>query len=290
MKLNFIGMRRAALVAGSVVILGLAAGCGGSGSQGPSITVGAARSYEVAGFAPSQSVRPGVPVTVTFKILQPSGEPLTEYRRGTGPHTGIHLIVVRRDLSVLIHRHPRIQADGTVRQQLVFPSSGPYKVVIDAYPKQAGPSPSFQLFKTIRVQGKYRPQPLPAYFGSDSARGYTFSLNRAPGVRALQATLLNFTVTGPDGKPAKFRPLYGALAHAIFFRAGTLDYFHTHVCAPGASGCSSALGGAKVTGVSATPGKLDVGVLLPIGGTWRLFLQCRVGGQVITAPFTLRVR
>jgi hypothetical protein len=62
------------------------------------------------------------------------------------------------------------------------------------------------------------------------------------------------------------------------------------VCAPGAAGCTSILGSAKVTGSSATPGKLDVGVLVPVAGTWRLFLQCKVDGRVLTAPFTLTVR
>ena len=101
---------------------------------------------------------------------------------------------------------------------------------------------------------------------------------------------MTITVTDPHGKPAKFTPWYGALAHAIFFRAGSLDYFHTHVCAPGASGCASVLGGAKVTGTSATPGRLKVGVLLPVAGTWRLFLQSKLDGKVVTAPFTLTVR
>ncbi len=45
-----------------------------------------------------------------------------------------------------------------------------------------------------------------------------------------------------------------------------------------------------MTGSSATPGKLDVGVLEPVAGTWRLFLQCKVDGHVLTAPFTLTVR
>jgi hypothetical protein len=62
------------------------------------------------------------------------------------------------------------------------------------------------------------------------------------------------------------------------------------VCAPGASGCTSILGGASVTGSSATPGHLKVGVLVPVPGTWRLFLQFRADGRVMTAPFTLRVR
>ena len=98
------------------------------------------------------------------------------------------------------------------------------------------------------------------------------------------------TVTSPTGKPPSFTPWYGALAHAIFFRQGTLDYFHTHVCAPGASGCTSVLGGSKVTGSSSTPGKLTVGVLVPVAGTWRLFLQTQVNGHILTAPFTLEVK
>ncbi len=32
-----------------------------------------------------------------------------------------------------------------------------------------------------------------------------------------------------------------------------------------------------------------VGVLVPVAGAWRLFLQTRVDGHVLTAPFTLRV-
>jgi hypothetical protein len=35
---------------------------------------------------------------------------------------------------------------------------------------------------------------------------------------------------------------------------------------------------------------LRVGVLVPLAGTWRLFLQCKVNGRVLTAPFTLDVR
>ena len=97
------------------------------------------------------------------------------------------------------------------------------------------------------------------------------------------------TSTGPGGTPPTFTPWFGALAHAIFFRKGSLDYFHTHVCAPGVSGCTSVLGPAKVTGTSTTPGKLKVGVLVPASGTWRLFLQCKIDGKVLTVPFTLKV-
>ena len=83
----------------------------------------------------------------------------------------------------------------------------------------------------------------------------------------------------PERAAGEFTPWYGALAHAIFFRKGSLDYFHTHVCSAGAVGCTSALGATKVTGSSTTPGRLTVGVLVPVAGTWRLFLQCQVNGH-----------
>ena len=77
--------------------------------------------------------------------------------------------------------------------------------------------------------------------------GYHVVLHGKPRLRAIQPAFLDFTVTSPSGKPAQFQTWFGALAHAIFFRTGTLDYFHTHVCAPGATGCSSVFGAARVT-------------------------------------------
>jgi hypothetical protein len=272
----------------AIAVVGLLAGCGG-GSSTPSITVGAAHVYRLQGFTPAQPAAAGKPTHVSFTILQPDGKPLTQFKRGAGPHTGVHLIIVRRDLAVMVHRHPPVGPDGRISDTITFPEPGPYRVVIDVYPKTAGPVPNFQLFTTLRVGGAYVPRALPAFRAADIVDGYRFTLHGTPHMRAIVPAFLDFSVTTPSGAPAHFTTWYGALAHAIFFRRGTLDYFHTHVCAPGATGCSSILGAARVTGTSATPGRLKVGVLVPIGGTWRLFLQCRVGGRILTAPFTLRV-
>ena len=197
------------------------------------------------------------------------------------------MIYIRNDLGAIVHHHPQIAANGSFTDTVFFPSGGPYRVVIDVYPQQSTPQPNFQLFTRVHVKGAYSPQPLPPPALSAEVDGYRFSLHGPPRLRAIQAAFLSFTVTRPNGAPAHFTPWFGALAHAIFFRKGSLDYFHTHVCAPGASGCTSSLGGAKVTGTSSTPGKLSVGVLVPVAGTWRLFLQCLVDGHVLTAPFTL---
>src|SRR5262249_45036427 len=150
----------------------------------------------------------------------------------------------------IVHRHPPVGADGKLTQQVVLPRPGKYRVVVDAYPQG---QPNFQLFRNIDVSGKAKPEPLPPFRATQVADGITFRLHGKPRLRAIQADFLDFTVTGPDGKPVHFTPWYGALAHAIFFRKGSLDYFHTHVCAPGASGCTSSLGGASVAGSSTTP-------------------------------------
>jgi hypothetical protein len=266
----------------------LAAGC--SSSSRPTVgPIGAARTYSLSNFRPLHLARPG-PARLTFSIEQPSGGALVDYKRGAGPHTGIHLIVVRRDLGVIIHRHPPVAPNGRVSETVDFPSSGPYRVLVDAFPGAKGAPRNFQLHTNVRVGGAYKPRPLPPFGATQRVNGYTISLKAPRQLRAIQAATLTAKVNDPSGKPVVFHPWFGALAHAIFFRQGSLDYFHTHVCGPATPGCTSVFGGAKVTGRPAGPGQLNVGVLLPIAGTWRLFLQFRDRGRILTAPFTLQVR
>ena len=266
------------------------AACGG-GSSGGLPPIQAARVYSISDFKPAGMVSARRPVAVSFVIRQPDGTPLTAFKTGPGPHTGVHLIFVRRDLAYIVHHHPslaHLTANGVIHDTVTFPAPGPYRLVLDVFPA-GGTQPNFQLFGKVTAAGSYRPEPLPPPATSVEVGGYHFSLSGASHLTAIQAQLVIVHVSGPGGKPATFTPWYGALAHAIFFRRGTLDYFHTHVCAPGVTGCTSILGPVKVTGTSTTPGKLTVGVLVPASGTWRLFLQCRLGGSILTAPFTLRV-
>ena len=277
--------RGRALIACAAVLA--AAGCSSSGPKVP--TIHAARQFELAGFTPLRVPHAG-PTRLSFAIRQPSGAPLTSYRRGAGPHTGIHLIVVRDDLGVIVHRHPPVASSGRVVETLDFPTPGPYRVLVDAYPALAGAPRNFQLHEDVRVAGSYRPRALPTFSPVVTEDGYRVALHGPKRIHPVEATTLTASVTDPGGRPVRFKPWFGALAHAIFFRAGSLDYFHTHVCGPATPGCTSVLGGATVIGRPAGPGQLHVGVLLPVAGTWRLFLQFRDRGRVVTAPFTLRVQ
>ena len=278
------------------------AGCGSSSSGNQTPTIQKALVTQISDLKPAGPVAAGKPVTVSFKILTPSGSgsqlvTMTKFRKGPGPHTGIHLIIVRKDLSVIIHRHPPMGPDGTFTQQIVFPKPGPYRMVVDVYPALTGGTPgvaqtNFQLFGSFDVAGTYVPQGLPGPNRSATVDGYRFEIVKTvPSVlKEISPALVYMTVTEPNGKPMTFRPWFGALAHAIFFHEGRFEYFHTHVCSPGAGGCTSLLAGSRVTGSSATPGHVTVGVLLPDSGTWRLFLQLQAPtGQILTAPFVLKV-
>jgi hypothetical protein len=279
-----------ALIAGLSAIALTACGSGSGGTVSVP-QVAPARVFALAGFEPSAPVAPHHPLTVSFTVQLPSGKPLTQYRTGSGPHTGVHLIIVRNDLAYIIHEHPPIGPNGLLRQTVTFPAPGPYRVLVDVYPKLAGVLPNFQLVQSIRVNGAYHPQPLPAFKPDLVIDGYHFAMQGHPSLHAIQAAFMHVDVTDSAGRPVSFTPWFGALAHAIFFRQGSLDYFHTHICAPNAPNCGTLPGvrASAVTGSSSAPGKLTIGVLLAAPGTWRLFLQMKLGGRIVTAPFTLKV-
>jgi hypothetical protein len=245
---------------------------------------------KVIGFSTGGTVEAGKPANVSFTIQQADGSPLTKFRSGPGPHTGVHLIYVRDDLSTIIHQHPPIAPDGRITTDVAFPAAGRYRVLVDVYPAAAGPLPNFQLFENVVAKGAARSQRIPPFRRVDVVDGYRVAVTRPPSLHALQAGFLDVAVTTPAGKPARFTPWFGAVAHAIFFRAGSLAYFHTHVCGRTTPACAGAFGTTRISGTSTRPGRLHVGVLLPQAGTWRLFLQFKAGGRVVTAPFTLNVR
>jgi hypothetical protein len=278
-------VKRAALVLPLVAVL---AGCSG-GSSTPTITVGPANVYKLIDRSPAGAVEPGKPAAVGFTVQQPSGQALTQYKTGPGPHTGVHVIIVADDLSTIIHRHPPVQPDGHVQERVVFPSPGTYTVLADIYPR-TGRLPNFQLRYKIHVNGTEHPQPLPPFQAAQIVDGYHVDLHGKPNLRVARPAILKVTVTAPDGKPAPFDVWYGALAHAVFFQKGTLAYFHTHVCGPNTPACTSILGQPTLKASSTKPGVLHAGILLPGSGTWELFLQFKSNGTIVTVPYTLRVR
>ncbi|HEY3944491.1 MAG TPA: hypothetical protein VGL78_04625 [Solirubrobacteraceae bacterium] len=282
--------RATAILAASLIGAVALSACGGSSHATVSAPhVAPASTYRLSNFTPAQPVIPGHPTTISFTIQQPSGKPLTDYRKCCEPHEGVDLIIVRSDDSHIQYDDSDISAGGHVSQPVVFPTPGRYRIVVDAYPAHSAPGApiNFQLFTWVTVKGHPQAQKLPPSRPVDVVDGYRFQIHGHHRLKAIEATFLNIKVTDASGRNAAFGIWRGALAHAIFIRYPSLDYFHTHVCSPGARYCTSVLGAARVTGTSSKPGQLKVGVLLPAPGTWRLFLLTYIHGRHIVAPFTL---
>jgi hypothetical protein len=277
------------VLAAAAVVL---AGCG-SGSKGGLATpaVAPARVFALTGFQPSAPIRSGRKTLITFTIRAPSGKTLTAFKKCCEPHSGVDLIIVRKDDSGVQYLDADIEPNGRISEPVVFPAPGRYRIVVDVYPKQTGPSApfNFQLFTWVTVRGNYQAKPVPPFHPTEVVDGYQFQVEGHPRLKAIDPAFLTIDVRNPQGGKAVFPTWRGALAHAIFFRAGSLDYFHTHVCSPGARYCFSALGAKRVTGSSAAAGRLKVGVLLPVAGRWRMFLLTHMQGHVVTAPITLDV-
>ena len=148
----------------AAVLAAVAAGCGSSSGTSVSVPqVAPARVFTLGNFAPTAKIVAGHPTTMAFSVKLPNGKILHSYKTGPGPHTGVHLIIVRKDLAYIIHQHPPIPASGIMHQRVTFPAPGPYRVLVDVYPDIPGGQPNFQLFRNIRVAGAYHPQKLPPF-------------------------------------------------------------------------------------------------------------------------------
>ena len=167
----------------------------------------------------------------------PTGSRSRQFKHGAGPHTGVHLIYIRRDLGAIVHHHPPIARRRDLQRRRHLPGRRPVprrrRRLSRSSRRRSRTSSSS---RSVRVPGAYTPQPLPPLRPTQTVDGYRFALARTRRICARSRPgFLSFTVTAPTARPRTFTPWYGALAHAIFFRTGSLDYFHTHVCAPGAS-------------------------------------------------------
>jgi len=287
-----VSVTRLAVAVLAPTVVGVLAGCGSGPNASIGVKVAPARTYALVGFEPSRPVVAGRPVKLSFAIRTPSGKTLTAFKKCCEPHAGVDLIIVRSDDSHLQYDDSDIAASGQISQPVTFPAPGRYRIIVDVYPKQMSPdSPfNFQLLTWVRVRGSARPQPVPPFNGTQTVDGYRFTIQGKPHLKAIAANFLEIKVLDPAGRKAAFTGWRGALAHAIFIHAGSLDYSHTHVCSPGAVYCFSALGNTRVTGSSTSPGALKVGVLLPEPGTWRMFLLTFMHQQVLTVPYTLTVQ
>jgi hypothetical protein len=200
---------------------------------------------------------------MAFRIEDAAGAPVTRF--AVVHDKLLHLIVARRDLTGFQHLHPTMNADGTWTTPLRLSAAGSYRLFAD-FSHDETPT---TLASDLRVSGTADLEPLPAPAATaTSDGGYDVRLDSGA-ARAGQEAELRFTVT-KDGRPVRTEPYLGAGGHLVALREGDLAFLHVH---PNEDDSS--------IGFEAT---------FPTTGSYRLFLQFKVGGEVQTVAFTQEVK
>jgi hypothetical protein len=201
----------------------------------------------------------GEPFALAFRVVDRGGRTVRAF---DVEHTKrMHVVLVRRDLTGFQHLHPTQRSDGTWTVPAAVRDPGAYRVFADF----AVGGRAHTLAGDLAVDGAVRSRPLPAPAGAVTVDGMRVRL--AGGVaRAGAETDLRFSVRRA-GRPVAVEPYLGARGHLVALRSGDLAFLHVH---PDAR-------------------RLRFMATLPTAGSYRLYLQFKIGGRVHTAAFTREV-
>lgn len=196
-----------------------------------------------------------------LEVLDPEGAPVVDAE--VVHEQRLHLIIVSRDLVGFHHVHPVVDADGT--WSVTVPDLGPgsYRAIADLTPEGG---PALALAADLTVPGPLGPVAVPAPSATAPAGDVEVALDGTPRVGESD---LSFTVTR-GGEPVVVDPYLGARGHLVALRTSDLAYSHVHPH-------------------EGTEGPIAFAATFPSPGTYRLFLDLQVDGEVRTAAFTVEV-
>jgi len=213
---------------------------------------------------------PAGTASLAFRVLGPDGAPVFDY--DVEHVEDLHLVAVRRDLSVYQRVHAALGPDGTWRAPLEL-TPGSWRVIADFTPSAL--SLNVTLGSDLSVPGELVPQPLPEPAAVAQVDGFTVALTGE--LAAGRESELTLSVSR-DGRPVTdLQPYLGSYGHLVALRMGDLAYLHPSPAEP-------------AEGSTAAPGPhLTFAATAPSMGSYRLFLDFRHGNVVHTAAFTVRV-
>jgi hypothetical protein len=207
----------------------------------------------------------------------------------------MHLVVIGSDFRYFAHLHPELVGDGRFRLHVQLPYDGLFYFYADGEP--AGFGDRIFRFDVAVGSNARKPYAPIARVPRSQAGPYTLTLSTNSLVAGRPAAVLVHVVK--NGAPARdLHPFLGAVAHAIFINAKTLDYVHVHPTSAGGAmaGTMSMTGSGSMSGMAALPASSSVApdavihVVLPSPGTYRLWYQFAGGSQMYVAQFAMVAR
>jgi hypothetical protein len=197
----------------------------------------------------------------TFTIDGPDGRPVTRYEELHDRE--LHLILVSRDLDDYLHVHPERDATGTWSTDLPDLAPGSYRAFADVQPAGAE---DMTLGIDVVVPGPADTPGAPPVAATDEVDGFEVRVDGA--LAGGEESELVVTVRR-GGEVVTTEPYLGAAGHLVAVRDGDLAYLHVHPLDEEPSG------------------PVRFAVEVPSDGTYALFFDFQVGGEVRSARFVL---
>lgn len=206
------------------------------------------------------------PTTLGLQIVGSDGRPVTAFDELH--EREMHLIMISRNLVDYRHVHPDRDDSGRWSIDLAPVAPGSYRVYTDIHPTGAS---NITLAADLAIAGETAAVALPAPQLTQLVDGYEVTLAGRPTTGEVD---IGFSVT-TAGNVVTPDPYLGANGHLIAIRAGDLAFLHVHPDEHLADG-------APDSSVVFTSN-------FPTPGTYRLFFDFSVAGEVRTAAFTVEV-
>ncbi len=215
-------------------------------------------------------VEPGRPVRLEFEIREP-GHDHRVHDFAVVHEKIFHLLYVSHDLVIFGHEHPKLGDDAVFRLETVFPKAGLYRLLADFYPAGATPQMAPLTLATAGFDQSLESSlaKLSADLAPKRGNNLTISLRTEPSdPLAGLKTLLLFELDTADG----LEKFLGAWAHLLAASQDLVDLIHAHP--------AIADGGPRI----------QVNVIFPRPGFYRLWIQVQRNGEVNTVSFTVPVK
>lgn len=235
--------------------------------EGHALPGGLAHAANGLRFNPSETrFDPNKSINWTFQIVDDDGAIVTDFEEAHGERS--HLIVVRRDLTRFQHLHPELEPDGMWRVNgFTLPDPGVYRAFVDIVVAGHPVTLGFDLFASGSADTEARLESS----RQDLVDGYEVEL-LTDEVTAGEPTQLPFAVRRGGEPVTRLNRYLGARGHLVALREGDLAYLHVH---PEETAPDS--------------GRVNFGAQFPTPRQYRLFLQTKPNGDLLTTQFDITI-
>ncbi len=217
------------------------------------------------------SLKPGE-VTLAFKLYGADAHEFGPNDLKVAHEKLVHIVLLRDDATEFQHIHPEYK-DGRWTVKTTIAKQGLYQMYVNIEPTEEAP---IILRVPLTIGGSTEQSQFPSVSNDMSATvsGIQATLQLASPLKTKEHTTLTFALT-QNGKPVtKIDPYLGAFGHVVVVRHGDSDdYSHGH----------------PITESKPTDGKVVFESEFPIRGTYTIFAQFSINGQVKVFPITISV-